>query len=555
MLRLVCISLEFSAGTFSGNGVYAQSQVRSLSKQACDVLVLSGKPIGHVAAEQTEGPVQLIQVEVPVWERLDRASGWAELATQAASDSIVQHVASFQPCAVLGIDWSSLPAYKALAAALQYKGLHVPPYIFMNYRVHRRTCAPADEHFIQSMESEAVATAAVTVALSRSDADFIQQHLQSLHLPPTTVQVLLPALRADMASLPLPHDVPPQPNKPQVTQDMPAPCHMPLEHAHEQSSPQHDSLSVSSAAAASTAASMAATKRIDDQISPSAAEIEAAGKAVDNTPIRALVKQTSDGTRVSPSIGRRSTHFSTSSEDSLLRDRQTDCAQPLEDDAASDVTQNGWHLHRDVAPHAAGGGQKHECHVGPRSYLTCCVRLSPEKEPHRFVELVEELARQGSLQRLAITPLMCASATTPYALDLVARLQAAAPNCIIQKQFLGPEELVMIYSKTRLNIHPCLYDAYGMTVVEAASQGAPSVVNRGGAVGATDLLKSLSEVFELDLSVPIAQLANQVTELWGNAALLAQIGQAAAYKARSWTESANAATLLSLINKTTNIDF
>ena len=62
----------------------------------------------------------------------------------------------------------------------------------------------------------------------------------------------------------------------------------------------------------------------------------------------------------------------------------------------------------------------------------------------RFVELVEELARQGSLQRLAITPLMCASATTPYALDLVARLQAAAPNCIIQKQFLGPEELVMV---------------------------------------------------------------------------------------------------------------
>lgn len=28
-----------------------------------------------------------------------------------------------------------------------------------------------------------------------------------------------------------------------------------------------------------------------------------------------------------------------------------------------------------------------------RRYLTCCVRLSPEKEPHRFVELVEFLAR------------------------------------------------------------------------------------------------------------------------------------------------------------------
>ena len=30
---------------------------------------------------------------------------------------------------------------------------------------------------------------------------------------------------------------------------------------------------------------------------------------------------------------------------------------------------------------------------------------------------------------------------------------------------------VQIYSKARLNIHPCLYDAYGMTIVEAASQG------------------------------------------------------------------------------------
>ena len=31
--------------------------------------------------------------------------------------------------------------------------------------------------------------------------------------------------------------------------------------------------------------------------------------------------------------------------------------------------------------------------AGRRRYLTCCVRLSPEKEPHRFVKLVEVLAR------------------------------------------------------------------------------------------------------------------------------------------------------------------
>lgn len=46
-----------------------------------------------------------------------------------------------------------------------------------------------------------------------------------------------------------------------------------------------------------------------------------------------------------------------------------------------------------------------------------------------------------------------------------------------------------MFAATRLNIHPCAYDAYGMTIVEAASQGAPSLVAAGGAVGATDLLR------------------------------------------------------------------
>ena len=64
--------------------------------------------------------------------------------------------------------------------------------------------------------------------------------------------------------------------------------------------------------------------------------------------------------------------------------------------------------------------------------------------PCRFVELVEELAHQGIIQRLGIVPVMCASATTPYALAVVARLQAAVPNCIIHTQFLGPKELAQV---------------------------------------------------------------------------------------------------------------
>ena len=49
--------------------------------------------------------------------------------------------------------------------------------------------------------------------------------------------------------------------------------------------------------------------------------------------------------------------------------------------------------------------------MGRRTNLTCCVRLSPEKEPERFVALVEELARRGSLTRLSVVPMLCGSAT------------------------------------------------------------------------------------------------------------------------------------------------
>ena len=225
-----------------------------------------------------------------------------------------------------------------------------------------------------------------------------------------------------------------------------------------------------------------------------------------------------------------------------------------------------------------------------RRYLTCCVRLSPEKEPHRFVEIVEALAERparaaasakhtsatangficsssgtgtpdavngstspgqpptanaapkpsqdsGSkiqtanrLLQLGVVPLLCGAADTQYAETLRARLRLAAPDAVIEQRFLSPTQLAevllktkcadqlstrlhydlqlrvctspcngltmlvcfwwwQVFAATRLNIHPCAYDAYGMTVVEAASQGAPSLVAASGAVGATDLLR------------------------------------------------------------------
>ena len=42
------------------------------------------------------------------------------------------------------------------------------------------------------------------------------------------------------------------------------------------------------------------------------------------------------------------------------------------------------------------------------------------------------------------------------------------PRAVIREDFMGPAQLAEVFSQTILNVHPPLYDAYGMTVAEAA---------------------------------------------------------------------------------------
>lgn len=87
-----------------------------------------------------------------------------------------------------------------------------------------------------------------------------------------------------------------------------------------------------------------------------------------------------------------------------------------------------------------------------------------------------------------------------------------------------------------------------MTIVEAGSQGAPSLVQGGGHVGATDLLSETEgEVICCDMGATISELADQVEALLADRQRLAAVGRAAATKARSWTERANAAALAALV--------
>lgn len=79
--------------------------------------------------------------------------------------------------------------------------------------------------------------------------------------------------------------------------------------------------------------------------------------------------------------------------------------------------------------------------------------------------------------------------------------------------------------------------------------GAPSLVNAGGHVGAADLLsKERGEIFEADFGVSEHELAKHVEALLKDEqGRLASVGAAAAARARSWTEAANARKLVQLV--------
>ena len=80
--------------------------------------------------------------------------------------------------------------------------------------------------------------------------------------------------------------------------------------------------------------------------------------------------------------------------------------------------------------------------------------------------------------------------------------------------------------------------------------GAPSIFNRGGAVGAGDLLSAVrGEAIELDMSQPLDVIADNVIMLLSNPGKLAAVGAAAAVRARAWTQTANAAALAALIEE------
>eukprot|EP00250_Pteridium_aquilinum_P005190 c15323_g1_i1 orf=384-1991(-) len=444
--KLLMITLEFRQGTFSGNGVYAQSIARSLARKGYEVLVISGKPVKHMPTDNmkqentevantwinqrnsTNGTAAhtiestknqrltrkdansgLIELEVDVeedgWGRLDWLCPWKSFAQGISV--YTEHVLEFSPSWALVVDWSAVPAFEnlSLAAGIQWR------MAFLNFRVYtvseyQGENGEAEKQFYKDMESKAVAMASAVSALSSRDAHILATQL----------------------GVGIQEGVVPKPHFPPLREDLRA---------------------------------LALTSKAN-------------------------------------STG-------------LLSTKE-------------------W--------------------LDRRIFFTCCVRLSPEKNSKLFASLVEVLA--GFLRQQQIVPFLCGGAQggSPYAEQVKLRVKTAMPEAIIHDGFMGPSKLADLYSQTLLNLHPCIYDAYGMTIVEAAAFMSPSIVHigPGGAVGAAEFLNpKQGQVLGLDLTASPAVIASSIKEMLLNKTLLAEVGCASSKRSLSWNEDANGNQLIAIL--------
>ena len=138
-----------------------------------------------------------------------------------------------------------------------------------------------------------------------------------------------------------------------------------------------------------------------------------------------------------------------------------------------------------------------------RNYITCCSRLEPSKRPDRFVSLVCSMSDFFKGAETSSASRRICNRSLSYADELVSMLKKhfniGKQECLIMGFKKDPEDLKNIWIKTLLNIHPALYESYGMTIVEASTFGAPTLLDSNASIGAEDLFHGPNR-FTVDMS-------------------------------------------------------
>eukprot|EP00667_Euglena_gracilis_P012821 EG_transcript_13188 len=199
-MRIAFLTMEFT-NAFSGNGTASQSFVRSLLARGHHLCVLCCCPAGQDDDldrwRETHGG-KFVGASVPVstWRRIDWRSSWEEFGAGVADSDAVGLVRTFQPTLVMGVDWSSMGAYRALLASGVSQDI---PFVYFCFRVfHRNTGVGAEEEqFYRRWEGEAVAATwhRRCLCLCRADRAALRA------LCAADPAILLPALREEVRLL------------------------------------------------------------------------------------------------------------------------------------------------------------------------------------------------------------------------------------------------------------------------------------------------------------------------------------------------------------------
>jgi glycosyltransferase involved in cell wall biosynthesis len=137
-----------------------------------------------------------------------------------------------------------------------------------------------------------------------------------------------------------------------------------------------------------------------------------------------------------------------------------------------------------------GGEGKGGGGLSQRSLVVCCLRQVEAKNVLLFSEAMVEL--QALMRGQGLTPYLCGAAGDVEYADACRRtLEEAYPGST-GAGFLGPHELAHVMQHALLNVHTSPYEAYGMTIVEAAAFGVPTLMHVRD-IGASELLPPASD--------------------------------------------------------------
>ena len=171
-----------------------------------------------------------------------------------------------------------------------------------------------------------------------------------------------------------------------------------------------------------------------------------------------------------------------------------------------------------------------------RRYITCNVRLSPEKNAIAFAKSVRLLSDRGIFRQYNLQPLLIGPICDE---DYASRVRAILPpETVLITNFLQPKDLLVYMKQSILLVHPPVYDAYGMSIAEAAAVGTPSLIHYES-IGASSLFSvEKEEILTSDMSCPffvcrtlLCMLEDQIDGI----AYLSRIGTNAQHRALAWT--------------------